>query len=51
MCTKRNEATGVRCHRTMNLQVSIASTGLWALCESLRRHMLNILWPYISPDV
>jgi hypothetical protein len=27
---KQNRATGMRCHRTMNWPVLVASTGLWA---------------------
>jgi hypothetical protein len=51
MCSKWNGVAGVRGHRTMNLPVSVVGTGLWASCEPLRRHVLNILWPYIPQDV
>jgi hypothetical protein len=51
MCSKRNGATSVRCHRAMNWQIPIASTGLWASCEPLRRHVLKIVRPYIFRDV
>jgi hypothetical protein len=51
MCSKRNGATGVRGHRTMNLPVTVVGTELWALCESHRHHVLNILRPYNPQDV
>jgi len=49
MCIKRNEVASVRGHRTINLSVPVVGIGLWASCEPLRRHMLNILRPYIPP--
>jgi hypothetical protein len=51
MCNKQNGATSVRCHRAMNWLIPVASTGLWALCEPLRRHVLKIVRPYIFRDV
>jgi len=51
MCSKRNRAASVRCHRAMNWPISVASTGLWASCEPLRHHMLKIVRPYIFQDV
>jgi hypothetical protein len=51
MWSKRNGAASVRCHPAMNWPISVASTGLWASCEPLRRHMLKIVWPYIFRDV
>jgi len=51
MCSKRNGAAGVRCHRFMNWPIPVASTGLWASCEPLRRHVLKIVRPYIFRDV
>jgi hypothetical protein len=51
MCSKRNGAAGVRCHRAMNWPISVASTGQWASCELLRRHVLKIVRPYIFRDV
>jgi hypothetical protein len=42
MCSKRNGAAGVRCHRAMNWPIPVASTRLWASCEPLRRHVLKI---------
>jgi len=50
MCIERNGVAGVRGHRTMNLSVSVVGTGLWASYEPLRRHVLNILHPYIPRD-
>jgi hypothetical protein len=50
MCTERNGAASVRGHRTMNLSVLVVGTGLWASCEPLRHHVLNILCPYIPRD-
>jgi hypothetical protein len=51
MCSKQNGATGVRCHQAMNWPIPVASTGLWASCEALRRHVLKIVRPYILQDV
>jgi len=51
MCSKRNGAASVRCHPAMNWPISVASTGLWASCEPLRRHVLKIVRPYIFRDV
>jgi len=51
MCSKRNGAASVRCHRAMNWPIPVASTGLWASCEPLRRHVLKIVRPYIFRDV
>ena len=51
MYNKQNGVASVRGHRTMNLLVSVVDTRLWASFERLRRHMLNILQPYISWDV
>jgi len=51
MCSKRNGAASVRCHRVMNWQIPVASTGLWASSEPLRRHVLKIVRPYIFRDV
>jgi len=51
MCSKWNGAASVRCHRAMNWPILVASTRLWASCEPLRRHVLNIVWPYIFRDV
>jgi len=51
MCSKRNGVVSVRCHPTMNWPIPVASTGLWASCEQLRRHVLKIVWPYIFRDV
>jgi hypothetical protein len=50
MCTERNVAAGVCGHRTMNLSVPVVGIGLWASCEPLKCHMLNILRPYIPRD-
>jgi hypothetical protein len=50
MCTKRNGAAGVRGHQIMNLSVPVVGTGLWASCEPLKRHVLNILHPYIPQN-
>ena len=50
MCIEWNRVAGVCGHRTMNLPVSVIGTGLWALCEPLRCHVLNILRPYIPWD-
>jgi len=51
MCSKRNGAASVRCHRAMNWPIPVASTGLWASCEPLKRHVLKIVRPYIFRDV
>jgi len=51
MCNKRNGAASVRCHRAMNWPILVASTGLWASCEPLKRHVLKIVRPYIFRDV
>ena len=51
MCSKRNGAIGVHCHRAMNWPIPVASTELWASCEPLRRHVLKIGRPYIRRDV
>jgi len=51
MCSKQNGAASVRCHRAMNWPIPVASTGLWASCEPLRRHVLKIVRPYIFRDV
>jgi len=51
MYTEQNGADGVHGHRIMNLPVLVVGTGLWASCEPLRPHMLNILRPYIPRDV
>ena len=51
MCSKRNGAASVRCHPAMNWPIPVASTGLWASCEPLRRHVLKIVRPYIFQDV
>jgi hypothetical protein len=51
MCSKRNGAASVSCHRVMNWPVPIANTRLRALCEPLRRDVLKILQPYICRDV
>jgi hypothetical protein len=51
MCSKQNGAASVRCHRAMNWPILVARTGLWASCEPLRRHVLNIVRPYIFRDV
>jgi len=51
MYSKQNGAAGVRCHRAMNWLILVASTGLWASCEPLRRHVLKIVRPYIFRDV
>ena len=51
MCSKRNGATSVRCHRAMNWPIPVASTGLWASCEPLIRHVLKIVRPCIFRDV
>jgi hypothetical protein len=51
MCSKRNGAASVRCHRAMNWLIPVASTGLWASCEPLKRHVLKIVRPYIFRDV
>jgi len=51
MCSKQNGAASVRCHWAMNWPISVASTGLWASCELLRRHVLKIVRPYIFRDV
>jgi hypothetical protein len=51
MCSKRNRAAGVHCHQAMNWPIPVASIGLLASCEPLRRHVLKIAWPYIFRDV
>jgi len=51
MCSKQNRAASVRCHPAMNWSILVASTGLWASCEPLRRHVLKIVRPYIFRDV
>jgi hypothetical protein len=51
MWSKRNGAANVRCHPAMNWPIPVASTGLWVSCEPLRRHVLNIVRPYIFQDV
>jgi len=51
MCSKQNGAASVRCHPAMNWSILVASTGLWASCEPLRRHVLKIVRPYIFRDV
>jgi len=51
MCSKRNGAADVRCHRAMNWPIPVAITGLWALCEPLRHNVLKIARPYIFRDV
>jgi hypothetical protein len=51
MCSKQNGAASVCCHRAMNWPISVASTGLWASCEPLRRHALKIVRSYIFWDV
>ena len=51
MCSKRNGAAGVRCHRAMNWPIPVANTELWATYEPLRRHVLKIVRPYIFQDV
>ena len=51
MCSKRNGAASVSCHPAMNWPILVASTGLWASCEPLRRHVLKIVRPYIFRDV
>jgi hypothetical protein len=51
MWSKRNGAASVRCHPAMNWSIPVTSTGLWASCEPLRRHMLKIVQPYIFWDV
>ena len=51
MCSKRNGAASVRCHRAMNWPIPVASTGLWVSCEPFRRHVLKIVRPYIFRDV
>jgi len=50
MCTKWNGAASVYGHQTMNLPVPVVGTKLWASCKPLRRHVLNILRPYIPWD-
>jgi hypothetical protein len=51
MCSKQNGAAGVHCYRAMNWPIPVANTGLWALYEPLRRHVLKIVWTYIYRDV
>jgi hypothetical protein len=51
MCSKRNGAASVHCHRAMNWPIPVASSGLWALGELLRRHVLKIVRPYIFRDI
>ena len=51
MCSKRNGAASVRCHRAMNWPIPVASTRLWVSCELLRHHVLKIVRPYIFWDV
>jgi len=51
MWSKRNWAASVRCHPAMNWSIPVASTGLWASCEPLRRHVHKIVQPYIFRDV
>jgi hypothetical protein len=51
MCSEWNGVAGVRGYQTMNLPVLIVSIKLWASYEPLRRHMLDILRPYILRDV
>jgi hypothetical protein len=51
MYNERNGATGVSGHQTMNLPVPVVGSGLLTSCEPLRRHVLNILRPYILQDV
>ena len=51
MCSKQNGAASVRCHPTMNWPIPVASTGLYASCEPLGRHVLKIVRPYIFRDV
>ena len=51
MCSKQNGAASVRCHRAMNWPILVASTGLLASCEPLRRHVLKIVRLYIFQDV
>jgi hypothetical protein len=50
MCIERDRAADVRSQRTMNLSVLVVCTELWASCEPLRRHVQNILRPYIPRD-
>jgi len=49
MCSDR--AASMRGDRTMNLSISAVGTELWASRELLRRHVLDILRPYILWDV
>ena len=51
MCNKRNGAASMRCHRAMNWPIPVVSTGLWASCEPLKRHVLKIVQLYIFQDV
>jgi hypothetical protein len=51
MCSERNGATIMRGHQTMNFPVLIVGIRLRVSCEPLRRHMLDILHPYILQDV
>jgi hypothetical protein len=51
MCSKRNGAASVHCHRAMNWPIPVASTGLWVSCEPLRCHVLKMVRPYIFWDV
>jgi hypothetical protein len=51
MYTERNGAAGVRGNRTVNFPISILDIGLWASHEPFKRHVLNILHPYILRDV
>jgi len=51
MWSKQNGAANVRCHPAMNWLILVASTGLWASCEPLRRHVLKIVRSYIFRDV
>jgi len=51
MYSEQNRAADMRGHRTMNLPIPIVGTRLWASCEPLKYHMLDILRPYILQDV
>jgi len=49
MCS--DGVASMRGDRTVNLSISAIGTRLWALCELLRRHVLDILRSYILWDV
>jgi hypothetical protein len=51
MQNEMNRAVGMSGNQAMNLPASIPRTGLRVSCETLGRHVLNILCPCILRNV